>query len=243
MTNNLRNFYNSERVNTRADYGALSRTFVSGVFSWMTLGLTVTALMAYYFAANPSLMTLLVTPQGSMSILGWVVMLAPLGFVMLMSFRFNRVSSATLQLLFMAFSVIMGISLSFIFLAYTSASIFKTFIVAAGMFGTMAVVGYTTKADLSKLGSILMMGVIGIIIASVVNMFTKSATFDYIISFIGVFIFTGLTAYDMQKIKRIGEGEYGEENTAKLKIMGALSLYLDFINLFLFLLRFLGNRK
>ena len=241
MNSNLRNFYSAERANT--GYGVASKTFVSGVFSWMTLGLTVTALMAYYFAATPSLMAALFTPQGSMSILGWVVMLAPLGFVMLMSFKFNRMSSATLQLLFMVFSVIMGISLSFIFLAYTSASIFKTFIVAAGMFGTMAVVGYTTKADLSKLGSILMMGVIGIVIASVVNMFTQSATFDYIISFIGVFIFTGLTAYDMQKIKRIGEGEYGEENTAKLKIMGALSLYLDFINLFLFLLRFLGNRR
>ena len=243
MTNNLRNFYSAERVETRADYGSISKTFVSGVFSWMTLGLAITAFMAYYFAANPSLMATLFTADGRMSLLGWVVMLAPLGFVMLMSFRFQKLSSASMQMLFVVFSVIMGISLSFIFLAYTSASIFKTFIVASGMFGTMAVIGYTTKADLSKLGSILMMGVIGLVIASVVNMFTHSATFDYIISFIGVFIFTGLTAYDMQKIKRIGEGEYGTENTAKLKIMGALSLYLDFINLFLFLLRFLGNRK
>jgi len=232
-----------ERSSAEERYEAVSTSFVSGVFSWMSLGLAVTALMAYYFAATPSLMSSLITPEGSMSMLGWIVMLAPLGFVLMMSFRFQKLSSATLQLLFVLFSVIMGISLSFIFLAYTSASIFKTFIVTAGMFGTMAVVGYTTKADLSKLGSILMMGLIGIIIASVVNIFAKSATFDYIISFIGVFIFTGLTAYDMQKIKRIGEGEYSMENTAKLKIMGALSLYLDFINLFLFLLRFLGNRR
>ncbi len=232
-----------ERSRTQERYGAVSGTFVSGVFVWMSLGLGITALMAYYFAATPSLISSLVTPEGGMSMLGWIVMLAPLGFVLMMSFRFQKLSSATLQLLFVLFSVIMGISLSFIFLAYTSASIFKTFIVTAGMFGTMAVIGYTTKADLSKMGSMLTMALIGLIIASVVNMFMHSASFDYIISFIGVFIFTGLTAYDMQKIKRIGEGEYSTENTAKLKIMGALSLYLDFINLFLFLLRFLGNRK
>ncbi|NPA35563.1 MAG: Bax inhibitor-1/YccA family protein [Chlorobi bacterium] len=243
MTDNLRNFYNTGRAETRADYGTVSTTFISGVFSWMTMGLALTALTAYYFASNLSLMSLLVTPQGSMSIFGWVVMLAPLAFVMLMSFRLQRLSSVSLKLMFVAFSVIMGISLSFIFLAYTSASIFKTFVVTAGMFGTMAIIGYTTKTDLSRLGPMLMMGVIGLVIASLVNIFTHSATFDYIISFIGVFIFTGLTAYDMQKIKRIGEGGFGEENMAKLKIMGALSLYLDFINLFLFLLRFLGNRR
>ncbi len=232
-----------ERISAQERYDAVSATFISGVFSWMTLGLAITAFMAYYFAATPSLMATLFTPQGSMSLFGWIVMLAPLGFVMAMSFSFNKMSSSTLQLLFVLFSVLMGISLSFIFLAYTGSSIFKTFIVTAGMFGTMAVIGYTTKADLSKLGPILMMGLIGIIIASVVNIFMHSAKMGYIISFIGVFIFTGLTAYDMQKIKRIGEGGYGAENTAKLKIMGALSLYLDFINLFLFLLRFLGNRR
>ena len=239
--NNLKRTYEATRQYEHAE--AVSNTFISGVFSWMTLGLAITAFMAYYFAATPSLMSTLVTPQGGMSLFGWIVMLAPIGFVMVMSFNFQRLSSSTMLLLFITFSVLMGISLSFIFLAYTSASIFKTFIVASGMFGAMAILGYTTKADLSKMGSLLMMGLIGIIIASVVNIFTKSATFDYIISFIGVFIFTGLTAYDMQRIKRIGQGEYGAENTAKLKIMGALSLYLDFINLFLFLLRFLGNRR
>ena len=232
-----------ERSAAQERYEAVSTTFISGVFSWMTLGLAITAFMAYYFAATPSLMATLITPQGGMSLFGWIVMLAPLGFVLAMSFKFQKLSSSTLQLLFVLFSVLMGISLSFIFLNYTGSSIFKTFVVTAGMFGTMAVIGYTTKADLSKLGSILMMGLIGIIIASVVNIFMHSAKLDYIISFIGVFIFTGLTAYDMQKIKRIGQGEYGAENTAKLKIMGALSLYLDFINMFLFMLRLIGNRN
>ena len=138
----------------------------------------------------------------------------------------------------------MGASLSFIFLMYTGASIAKTFLITASMFGVMAVVGYTTKTDLSKFGSILMMGLVGIIIASVVNMFMRSGTMDYIISFLGVLIFTGLTAYDVQKLKRIGAQMGSEgEMTRKFTIMGALTLYLDFINLFLFLLRFFGNRR
>jgi FtsH-binding integral membrane protein len=138
----------------------------------------------------------------------------------------------------------MGMSLSFIFLIYTLGSIYLTFAIAAGMFGIMAVAGYTTKTDLTKFGSLMIMGLIGIIIASVVNYFMKSGTMDYIISFLGVLIFTGLTAYDVQKLKRIGSGSmYGDENYKKLMIMGALTLYLDFINLFLFLLRFFGNRK
>ena len=138
----------------------------------------------------------------------------------------------------------MGMSLSSIFLIYTGASIVSTFFITAATFGIMAVLGYTTKTDLTKFGSILSMGVIGIIIAMVVNMFLQSGTMDYIISGIGVLIFTGLTAYDVQKLKRIGAGvEYGTEETNKLSIMGALSLYLDFINLFLFMLRFTGGRK
>lgn len=150
----------------------------------------------------------------------------------------------TMVLLFIAYSAIMGVSLSTIFLVYTASSIFTTFFITAGTFGVMAFLGYTTKTDLTKFGSILMMGLIGIIIASVVNMFMGSETTDYIISILGVLIFTGLTAYDVQKLKRIGSGvEYGTDETNKLAIMGALNLYLDFVNLFLFLLRFLGDRK
>ncbi|MDD4086720.1 MAG: Bax inhibitor-1/YccA family protein [Bacteroidales bacterium] len=138
----------------------------------------------------------------------------------------------------------MGLSLSFIFLAFTGASIAKTFVITSGMFGAMAFVGYTTKTDLSRFGSLMMMGLIGIILATVVNFFLKSPAMDYIISFIGVLVFTGLTAYDVQKLKRIGASATEQGDTLrKVTIMGALTLYLDFINLFLFLLRFFGNRR
>jgi FtsH-binding integral membrane protein len=153
-------------------------------------------------------------------------------------------SYGTLVIVFGVFSVLMGMSLSFILLAYTGASIAQTFVTTAVMFGVMAVVGFTTKTDLTKFGSILFMALIGIIIASVINMFLGSGMMDYIISFIGVLIFTGLIAYDVQKLKRIGSGlMYQNQDANKLAIMGALSLYLDFINLFLFLLRFMGNRR
>lgn len=223
---------------------SLAKTFMSAVFGWMFLALGVTALTAYLFASSPSLIALLYTESG-LSILGWIVMLAPFGFVMLMSFRFQKMSASTLTLMFVAYSVLMGMSLSFILLAYTSASVFSTFVVTSGTFGLMALVGYTTNTDLTKFGSILFMALIGIILASVVNFFMNSGTLEYIISILGVLIFTGLTAYDVQKLKRIGLslGEYEGSSKDKLAIMGALTLYLDFINLFLFLLRFLGNRK
>ena len=222
----------------------LAKTFMSGVFMWMFLALGITAVTAWLFASSQELITLLYKPEGGMSITGWIVMLAPLGLVLWMSARFQRMSASTMVLIFILFSVLLGASLSSIFLIYTDASIVKTFVITSGMFGTMAVVGYTTKTDLTKFGSLMFMGLIGIIIASVVNMFMRSGTMDYIISFIGVLVFTGLTAYDVQKLKRIGSKvELESEGTRKLTIMGALTLYLDFINLFLFLLRFFGNRK
>ena len=222
----------------------LAKTFMSGVFMWMFLALGITAVTAWLFASSQELITLLYKPEGGMSITGWIVMLAPLGLVLWMSARFQRMSASTMVLIFILFSVLLGASLSSIFLIYTDASIVKTFVITSGMFGTMAIVGYTTKTDLTKFGSLMFMGLIGIIIASVVNMFMRSGTMDYIISFIGVLVFTGLTAYDVQKLKRIGSKvELGSEGTRKLTIMGALTLYLDFINLFLFLLRFFGNRK
>lgn len=164
---------------------------------------------------------------------------------MFMSFKFQKMSRANLSLMFLVYSVLMGMSLSFVLLVYTQASVFSTFVVTSGTFGLMALVGYTTNTDLTKFGSILFMALIGIILASVVNFFMHSGTLEYIISILGVLIFTGLTAYDVQKLKRIGmaTGEYSGESKDKLAIMGALTLYLDFINLFLFLLRFLGNRK
>lgn len=222
----------------------LSRTFIASVFSWMSMGLAITAFVAWYFASQGLFMYLINAETGRMGLLGWVVMFAPFIFILVMNAGFNKFSAQMLVLFFGAFAILMGMSLSFIFIAYTSASIFQTFIIASGMFGLMAVTGYTTKTDLTKFGSLMMMGLVGIIIASIVNMFMHSGTMDYIISIIGVLVFTGLTAYDVQKLKRIGSGaEYGTENTKKLAIMGSLSLYLDFINLFLFLLRIFGGRK
>jgi FtsH-binding integral membrane protein len=235
---NFPNNYNDQTINV--DSSAVSRSFVANVFSYMTLALVITGVAAYWFAASGNLLSLL---QGS-SLLLWGIMLAPIGMVLIMSFAFNRLSFAALMGLFLAYSLVNGISLSVIFLIYSSAAISKVFFITAGLFATMAVVGYTTKTDLTKLGSILMMAVIGIVIASLVNYFLESAAFDYLISCVGVLVFTGLVAYDTQKVKRIGAGvEYGTATAGKLALMGALSLYLDFINLFLFLLRVFGGRR
>jgi FtsH-binding integral membrane protein len=235
---NFPNNFNDQTINV--DSSAVSRSFVANVFSYMTLALVITGVAAYWFAASGNMLAIL---QGS-SLLMWGVMLAPIGMVLIMSFAFNRLSFGALMGLFLAYSLVNGISLSVIFLVYSSAAIAKVFFITAGLFATMAIVGYTTKTDLTKLGSILMMAVIGIVIASIVNYFLESAAFDYLISCVGVLVFTGLVAYDTQKVKRIGAGvEYGTATAGKLALMGALSLYLDFINLFLFLLRVFGGRR
>ncbi len=242
QTNN-RGFFTAQQGTQDA---TVARSFMTQVFGWMTLAMFVTAVTAYWFSSSESLMRSLINVEtGGMTPLGWIVTLAPLGFVLLMSFGFQRLSPAVLTLLFVSFSVLMGMSLSFILLVYTAASVYKTFAITAAMFGIMSFAGYTTKTDLTKFGSIMMMGLIGLMVAMLVNFFLKSGTMDYIISVVGVLIFTGLTAYDVQRLKRIGAGagEYGEANARKLSILGALTLYLDFINLFLFLLRFLGDRK
>jgi FtsH-binding integral membrane protein len=234
----------SENIST----GAIAKSFLANVFTYMSAALGITGLIAFIFGTDMELMSILFKVENGIltnpNFLGYFVMFAPLGLVLLMSSRFQKFSSSALVILFIVFSVLMGISMSTIFLRYTGESIFSTFFITAGTFGVMALLGYTTKTDLTKFGSILMMGVIGIIIAMVVNMFIGSTTMDLIISALGVLIFTGLTAYDVQKLKRIGSGvEYGTDETNKLAIMGALNLYLDFINLFLFLLRFMGNRR
>lgn len=239
-----KNHFNLSGSGTYNQASSNVKTFMSNVFSWMFLALIVTSVAAWWFASDLTLLRMLVTEDGKMSILGWVVMLAPLGFVLLMSFAFNRLSYTTLIILFITYATLVGISMSFILLAYTLSSVFLTFAITAGMFGTMAVVGYTTKTDLTSFGKIMMMGLVGIIIATIVNMFMQSSMLNYIISYVGVAVFTGLTAYDVQKLKMIGEGTtYGDENTKKLSILGALTLYLDFINLFLMLLRLFGDRR
>ena len=220
-----------------------SRLFMARVFTWMTVGLVLTGLAAVFFGTT-ELSELVRQPDTVRpTILGWIVMFAPFGFILGMNFGFNRMSARTLIMLFIAFSVVMGMSLSSIFFAYTEKSIMQVFFITAGTFATMAFLGYTTKTDLTKLGSMLYMALIGLVIAIVVNMFMGSDSISYIISCVGVLIFTGLTAYDTQKLKRIGAGvEFGSATASKLAILGATSLYLDFINLFLFLLRMLGSR-
>ena len=223
----------------------VTRTFFASVFMWMGVALGISAVTAYVFGTDMSYMQYLLNPEtGGLSGLGYVVMFAPLGLVLLMSFGINKLSSTALIAVFLVYSVLMGMSLSFIFMAYTQASIYGVFFASAAMFGVMALLGYTTKTDLTKLGSILIMALIGIVIAGLVNMFLRSDGLSYIISFIAVIVFTGLTAYDVQKIKQIGtQVEHGTEATAKMSIMGALTLYLDFINLFLALLRLFGSRR
>ncbi|RUA24996.1 MAG: BAX inhibitor (BI)-1/YccA family protein [Bacteroidetes bacterium] len=236
--------YQEQPTQSYEGSGVMAKNFISNVFSWMGIAMAITAVTAYFFATDAGLMSMLISETGGMSIMGWVVMLAPLGMVMWMGMGFQRMSYGTLVAVFGVYSILMGMSLSFILLVYTAASVFQTFLTTALMFGVMALVGYTTKTDLTKFGSILFMALIGIIIASVINMFMHSGTMDYIISFVGVLVFTGLIAYDVQKLKKIGSGiMYQNQDANKLAVMGALSIYLDFINLFLFLLRFMGDRK
>jgi FtsH-binding integral membrane protein len=236
MNNNLE-FNDGVYVNDNA----VSKSFVSNVFAYMALALAISGALAYLFGTTDLILSL-VTRSG-MTTLGWVVMFAPFAFILAMNFGFNKMSFTTLLAVFLGYAAVMGISLSFIFLVYDLGIITKVFFITAGLFGAMAFIGYTTKTDLTKFGGILMMAVIGIVIASVVNMFMKSSQMDYIISCIGVLVFTGLTAYDVQKIKRIGAGvEFGTAEASKLALMGALSLYLDFVNLFMFLLRVFARR-
>ena len=239
------NFMNGP-INRNENVGstAITKSFLSNVFTYMSAALAITGIVAYWFGTDLSLLSLMYSAEGGMNLFGYFVLFAPLGLVLLMSARFHKLSSVGLVALFIFFSILMGMSLSSVFAIYTGSSIASTFFITSATFTSMAILGYTTKTDLTKFGSILMMGVFGIIIASVVNMFMQSGMMDLIISIAGVLIFTGLTAYDVQKLKRIGSGvEYGTDETNKLAIMGALSLYLDFINIFLFLLRFMGDRK
>jgi FtsH-binding integral membrane protein len=221
---------------------AVSKSFVANVFAYMALALAISGALAYLFGTTDLIFSLV--DRSGMTALGWVVMFAPFAFILAMNFGFNKMSFTTLLAVFLGYAAVMGISLSFIFLVYDFGVITKVFFITAGLFGAMAFIGYTTKTDLTKFGGILMMAVIGIIIASVVNMFMKSSQMDYIISCVGVLVFTGLTAYDVQKIKRIGAGvEFGTAEASKLALMGALNLYLDFVNLFMFLLRVFARRN
>jgi FtsH-binding integral membrane protein len=221
------------------------RSYMLKVYNYMGIGLVVTGLVAY-FANQAAVSNGQLTAWGELlytSPLMWVVALAPLGFVLVLSFGINKLSVPAAQATFWAFAAIMGLSLSSIFMVYTDASIAKVFFITAATFGSMSLYGYTTKRDLTGMGNFLMMGLIGLIIASIVNIFMQSSMLEFAISAIGVLIFVGLTAYDTQKIKESYDSSMGSDVLAKGAIMGALSLYLDFINLFMMLLRLFGNRE
>jgi len=206
------------------------------VYNHMTAGLVVTGIVAYLVGNTPTIMEAIFG-----SPLRFLVMLAPLAFVLVMSFGVQRMSLGALTLTFYGFSMTMGLSLSTIFLVYTHTSIAQVFFITAAMFLGMSLYGYTTRADLTKMGSFLIMGLWGIILASLVNLFVHSSGLGFVVSLLGVVIFTGLTAYDTQRIKEMYSEGWGSEATGKLAIMGAVAPYLDFINLFLMLLRLLGQ--
>lgn len=228
----------------REKEGSLSLAFpalMRKVYVWMTLALVITGITAYGVASSPNIMMWLVQKPAIL----WGLIIAELALVLTVSAAINRLSLTTATLLFVLYSVLNGATLSLIFMAYTLTSIASVFFITAGTFGVMAAYGYFTKRDLTSLGKLLLMALIGLIIASVVNIFfVKSSGFDLIVSYIGVLIFVGLTAYDTQKIKQMLalQTDMGE-GAQKIALMGALSLYLDFINLFLHLLRIFGSRE
>jgi FtsH-binding integral membrane protein len=214
------------------------RAHMQKVFGLMGLGTAITGLVAFFTSQSPAMLNLIFNTP-----LRWAVIFAPLAFVLVLSFGIQRMRASTAQLTFWAFAAIMGLSLASIFLVYTGQSIVTTFFVSSATFLGMALYGYTTKRDLTGWGSFLFMGLLGLIVASLVGLFVQSTALQFAISVIGVLIFTGLTAYDTQKIKEMYYAGDDSETTGKKAVMGALSLYLDFINLFLYLLRFIGDRR
>jgi hypothetical protein len=209
------------------------------VYVWMTLALVITGVTAYGVATSPGILQMI---YGN-SMVMWVLLIAELAIVISVSAAINRLSLSTATLLFVLYSVLNGAVLSSIFLLYTMSSITTVFLITAATFGVMALVGYTTKTDLSSMGKIVLMALLGLIIATLVNLFLKNTMMDMIISYVGVLIFVGLTAYDSQRIKQMMlQAPDASENMQKLALLGALSLYLDFVNLFLYLLRIFGRR-
>ncbi|WP_371433126.1 Bax inhibitor-1/YccA family protein [Novosphingobium sp.] len=213
------------------------RRYMLSIYNYMASGVLLSGIVALLFATTGMAAAVFGTP------LRWLVALAPLGFVMVMSFGVNRLSTAAMQGLFWAFSMVMGMSLSAIFFVYTGPSIAVTFFATAGAFAGLSLFGYTTKKSLSGMGSFLIMGLFGILIASLINIFLRSPGLAWGISFLGVLIFAGLTAYDTQRLKETYAQVAGTDFVGKAVVLGALTLYLDFINMFQFLLQFMGDRR
>jgi FtsH-binding integral membrane protein len=221
----------------RAARDAGLRSYMLSVYNYMASGVLLTGIVALLFANSGLAEQVLSTP------LRWVIMFAPLAFVLVMSFGLNRISTGTLQLLFWGFATVMGLSMSSIFLVFTGTSIAQTFFAVSVGFLGLSLYGYTTKKDLSGFGTFLIMGVIGLLVAIVINLFLQSPAMTMAISAIGVLLFAGLTAYDTQKIKSMYAYVAGTDMMGKAVIMGALNLYLDFVNMFTFLLNFMGSRE
>ncbi len=228
---------NGEAVG-RATYDLGLRRYMLSIYNYMASGILLSGIVALFFAQTGYAAQLMT--RGSP--LAWIIMLAPLAFVFAMSFGVNRFSTFTIQAMFWAFAAVMGLSLSTIFLVFTKASIAMTFFATAAAFAGLSLVGYTTKKDLSAMGTFLTMGVIGLLVAMLINMFVGSTVLQLAISAIGVLIFAGLTAYDTQRLKMMYHQVAGTDFIGKAIVLGALSLYLDFINMFQFLLSFMGQR-
>ena len=225
-----------------AAYDAGLRKYMLSVYNYMASGVLLTGIVALLFAQSGAVNALF-GPTGGPSLLGWVAMLAPLGIVFAMSFGQGRFSTGTLQLLFWAYAGLMGVSLSTIFLAYSGTSIAGAFFATAAGFAGLSLYGYTTKRNLSALGTFMIVGLVGIIVASLLNLWLQSSGLNLVISIAGVLIFAGLTAWDTQRTKALYDQVAGTDMVGKVVIMSALSLYLDFINMFLFILRLFGSSR
>jgi FtsH-binding integral membrane protein len=235
-----KNMYDQNSPYAAAPTVSVSTSFFPKVYGWMTAGLALTALMAMVTLSSQEMLNLIFGNK----IVFYGLIIGELGLVIALSAAINRISAATATMMFLIYSALNGITFAAIFMIYTSSSIASAFFVASGTFAGMSIYGYVTKRDLTGWGSFLFMGLFGIIIASVVNIFLQSEMIHWITSYIGVFVFVGLTAYDTQKIKMIGQAGFADgESQRKAAILGALRLYLDFINLFLMLLRIMGNRR
>jgi len=230
-----------------ADYDAGLRSYMLRVYNYMASGLLLTGIVAYFTATTPALMQLFYTASATgqlqPTMLAYIVMFAPLAFILVLNFGLHKMQASTAQALFWAFAFVMGLSSAHIFLTFTGASIARVFFISAATFGAMSLYGYTTKRDLSRFGSFLLMGLIGIVIASIVNIFVGSTALQFAISVIGVLVFVGLAAHDTQAIKLIYDEADSADTVTKKSVMGALSLYLDFLNLFILLLQLFGDRR
>ena len=244
------NFGTFNRAGTVADQAAFDvglRAHMVRVYNYMASGLALSGIVAYGLFASPDLAGLFFKIEGGfvvgLNTLGWIAIFAPLGLLLLVSFRAASMSVGAVQAVYWAVTALMGVSLSLLLFRYTGASVARTFFVTAAAFGALSLYGYTTKRDLTAMGKFLFMGLIGLILAGLVNMIWPSGTMSFIISAVGVLIFSGLIAYDTQKIKEQYAESYGTEVMEKIAIFGALSLYLDFVNLFQFLMSFLGQER